>query len=651
MDIRRDNWGSFLMMKSTHSWRFSILFLANFVLLIAVIYFVSARIILKGFDKVEEENAITNGLRLQSALDNELVTLDTTAISWAQWEQARKFVLHTDPIYNKNFIANECNLAALTPTMASAVAYVTLDGTILFAQGFDWQQETVQPFPAELRKELRAGGKLLQVTSADDYVRGILHAKNGVMLVASRGVTYSNGTGKVAGIFVLARFFDDSLLQQMTNQVRLPIEVQELDKNVPSDFAFAEKTLPKGSRESLRVPLDEKVNAVYLRLYDLHNRPVMLARLNAPRYVYQQAINSLRALLLALLTIGAVFGAVLLVTQNSLEHSRRERRKSDDLYRSLALNSSDILFSLDFPSEEMLWFGDSKAFFGTISPAEHNLAAWLERVHPNDRAACETLLRNADEHGFEGEFRMLHDTLTVYVLLRGKKLTQENGVTRLVAAATDITTRKQSEMEKEVLLKEIHHRVKNNMQVISSMLNLQASRLTDEPMRATFQDSQNRIKSMALIHERLYGQNDLAQVDFAGYLEQLTRNLVRSYRLSAVELKLDLQKVQIDIDRAVPCGLIVNELVSNALKHAFSKQGGTLKVQLQYESNDMVKLSIEDDGIGFPEDMDYRNSDSLGLQLVEDFSTQISGTISLERLQPGTRWSIAFPASSITSGT
>ena len=174
------------------------------------------------------------------------------------------------------------------------------------------------------------------------------------------------------------------------------------------------------------------------------------------------------------------------------------------------------------------------------------------------------------------------------------------------------------------------------------MLNLQSSYLPDPALRATFQDSQNRIKSMALIHERLYGQDDLARLDFTAYLEQLTRSLVRTYRTGNTELKLNLAAVEIDIDRAVPCGLIVNELVSDALKHAFPHGNGILEVTL-FSSGENAVLCVQDDGVGFPETLDFRDTDSLGLQLVNDFTAQIGGEVTLERTQPGTRWIVTFP--------
>ena len=198
---------------------------------------------------------------------------------------------------------------------------------------------------------------------------------------------------------------------------------------------------------------------------------------------------------------------------------------------------------------------------------------------------------------------------------------------------------------KEVLLREIHHRVKNNLQVISSLLNMQARRIRDPEALAPFQDSHNRVKSMALVHEKLYRSGNLAGIRFDEYIRDLTTHLFRSYGLSprAVRMVYAVADVPLDIDIAVPCGLIVNELVSNALKYAFPEgREGEIRIGLRATSCGCA-LTVSDTGIGFPEDLDFENTSSLGLQLVCSLTRQIGGCISLDRTA-GTAFTMDLPA-------
>lgn len=201
--------------------------------------------------------------------------------------------------------------------------------------------------------------------------------------------------------------------------------------------------------------------------------------------------------------------------------------------------------------------------------------------------------------------------------------------------------------EKEVLLKEIHHRVKNNMQVISSMLRLQASYIDDPHAHELFLECQNRVKSMALIHEKLYQSQDLARIDFADYLRNLMNHLFRSYSgRSDISLNIEVSDVRLGVDTGIPCGLIVNELVSNALKHAFPDgRSGQITVSLQ-RTNGTYVLSVKDDGVGFPKDVDFRNTPSLGLQLVNTLTTQLEGEVELISNGQGTEFRITFSAES-----
>ena len=199
--------------------------------------------------------------------------------------------------------------------------------------------------------------------------------------------------------------------------------------------------------------------------------------------------------------------------------------------------------------------------------------------------------------------------------------------------------------EKEVLLKEIHHRVKNNLQVISSVLRLQSDYVRDEKILALFNDSQNRIRSMALIHEKLYQSSNLLKINFDEYIRDLTDNLIRSYVSfsSAVTLTTNAIGVWLNIDTAIPCGLIINELVSNSLKHAFleTNQENEIQISITSAHDNEFTLIVRDNGIGFPEDIDFRNTESLGLELVCIFTEQLDGTIELDRSN-GTAFVITF---------
>jgi PAS domain S-box-containing protein len=215
----------------------------------------------------------------------------------------------------------------------------------------------------------------------------------------------------------------------------------------------------------------------------------------------------------------------------------------------------------------------------------------------------------------------------------------------------DITDRKRSDeriraslKEKEVLLKEIHHRVKNNLQVISSLLNLQATQIRDKETAQVFRDSQSRVKAMSLVHERLYQSSDLARIDFAGYVQDVTHHLLRSYQSGprGVRLKVDVDPVSLNIDTAIPCALIINELVSNALKYAFPNgRDGEIRIRMNQIGTDDLNLSISDNGIGFPAGISWEHTDSLGLQLVRSLTDQLNGSIQCQ-LDKGAKFDIRF---------
>ena len=198
--------------------------------------------------------------------------------------------------------------------------------------------------------------------------------------------------------------------------------------------------------------------------------------------------------------------------------------------------------------------------------------------------------------------------------------------------------------ERNVLLKEVHHRVKNNLQIICSLLDLQSDSIPDERSRTYFQSSQDRIRSMALVHQQLYQSRDFASLDFADYIENLTAYLFASYvgENGRISLRVEVEHVSLNIDQSIPCGLILNELVSNALKHAFpDNRSGEIAISLSAGADGWITLTVADDGVGFPAELDLMNTQSLGLQLVEMLAKQLGGRVEM-RSDNGASWSVRF---------
>jgi len=216
----------------------------------------------------------------------------------------------------------------------------------------------------------------------------------------------------------------------------------------------------------------------------------------------------------------------------------------------------------------------------------------------------------------------------------------------------DISERRRAEeqlkaslREKEVLLREIHHRVKNNLQVTSSLLKLQSNSVQDSAAREMFEESRNRIRAMALVHEKLYQSTDLSRINMSEYLEALAALLIRSYGTAEQRVKLELSGtgVLLPIEAAIPCGLILNELISNCLKHAFSgRDSGLIRTSVQRVSPHMLALSVADNGNGLPSGADPMRAETLGLRLVQALAEQLQGRISVHSSGAGTEITVVF---------
>jgi PAS domain S-box-containing protein len=317
-------------------------------------------------------------------------------------------------------------------------------------------------------------------------------------------------------------------------------------------------------------------------------------------------------------------------------------RKSEEKYRTLFESATDAIFILDLEGN----FIDinSAAYTRLGFTKEEMLSLHISRLDPPEFAArVPERLAQISRFG-ETVFESAHlrKDGSIMPVEVNSRLLEYGGQQVYFSIIRDITERKRAEerikqnlKEKELLLREIHHRVKNNMAVISGLLDLQSARIQEDAMKELFNESRQRIKSMALVHDKLYNTEDLSRIDFSDYINSIVKDLISSYNKEGREIitKISAGDILLEIESAIPCGLIINELVTNAMKHAFpGKTGGEITVSFTKSCN-IYTLFIHDNGIGLPEGFDYTRTNTLGLQLVDALTRQLKGNL---KFQSGT---------------
>ncbi|MCL1470539.1 PAS domain S-box protein [Argonema antarcticum] len=340
------------------------------------------------------------------------------------------------------------------------------------------------------------------------------------------------------------------------------------------------------------------------------------------------------------------------------ERKRAEEalRESEERFRQLAENVQDVFWLLSPEGKEILYVSPAyEQIWGR--PCEQLYAdrqSWIDSIEPEDR---ETVLAKMSALGTEKstsvEYRIVQPDGSIrWIWDRSFPIKDEFGkVYRTAGIAEDITDRKLAEaqikaslQEKEILLKEVHHRVKNNMQVISSLLELQSQSLNDALAIDLFRESQNRISSMALIHEQLYQSEHLDRIDLVEYIQSLVANLLQSFGCTnnTIHLNLNVAPIYLNIETAIPCGLIINEVLSNSLKYAFPQGSkGEVSIQFIQLASKEFNLSISDNGIGLPPNFNLETTETLGLRLVRILTRQLKGVLEIDSHQ-GTTFKITF---------
>jgi PAS domain S-box-containing protein len=381
-----------------------------------------------------------------------------------------------------------------------------------------------------------------------------------------------------------------------------------------------------------------------------------------PRYpedIRVETTNTRSYLMAMLISVGLLLLALFWVVAMRKQVARRTRQlqESEQRFRNLLEDVQLAAVNLDTQSR----IGFANKHFLTITGwtrGEILGRVWSDIFAPPELAASQRQEYEAriqdgsmPDHieaeivTRKGERRLLAWTVTI---TRGT----DGNVSGIACIGEDITERKRTEqkleaslLEKEVLLKEVYHRVKNNLQTVSSVLSLQAAAIKDPETRALFVENQHRVRSMALIHEKLYKSKTLAQIDFREYLDGLATSLFRTYWVAGdVSLRVDVQDVSLDIDASITCGLLINELLSNALKYAFPEgKSGEINISMHPVNDSDYVLTFADTGVGFPEGFDPAKSTSLGISLIGNLVRQLNGKMEISS-DSGTRYVITFPS-------
>jgi PAS domain S-box-containing protein len=344
--------------------------------------------------------------------------------------------------------------------------------------------------------------------------------------------------------------------------------------------------------------------------------------------------------------------------RDDIRRAEQALRASDVRFSSFMNNSQTLAFIKDQEGRILYINNTCEKIWGMtladcIGKTTHQL--WppevAGRLHANDAAVIEH-----DESSQLVEEVSLRNGRAVPMLTFRFPFVDGDGRRLLGGVSVDISEQVRTQKAlsaalaaKELLLKEVHHRVKNNLQIISSLLSMQAESLQDAAAAQSLQDSQERVQCMALIHERLNRDGEPDRLDFREYATTLARDLFHSYAVDSerIRLRFELEPVSLGLNQAIPCGLILNELLTNSLKHAFpSDRAGEILVALTWREDQPVKMTVADDGMGLPADFDWKESQSLGLRIMNILGRQLDGTVQREA-GPGTIFSLAFPRTAL----
>jgi PAS domain S-box-containing protein len=656
--------------------------------MLAILTATTRLILLQSFTDLEHRYVEKDVERALNALRADMDALSSTANDWAAWDETYDFASSRDPGYVEANMTDD----VFVNLRLNVLLLVDTGGRKVYGKGYDLEAGQAAAWYADdLLAALPRRPEFLRHDGTADGIVGIVMLPRAPLLLASRPVTDNTGTAPRRGSLLMGRFLGSAEVGRVSARIGLSIGLYSpVDPTAPSDVRDAPGRLAAAG-PILVAPLSTSRVAGYAFIPTGEGQPGLVVRVDGPRDIVSQGMRSIVYLVCSLLLIALVFGTVVILyigrtildriialSRNMLALGARTepgRRvpvggKDQIAYLGAAINGMldaaersarsseafldavpDTIFRID--RDGSIIDARSPARLPLVEAADTLVGQGTEEIVQLYPFISPERLEQTVEATARALATGVPQSLEFDVELDGRQRWFEerivaSGENEAIALVRDVTAARRAEQaeRQEVLLREIHHRVKNNLQVISSLLALQAGTAVDPQARSLLKESQDRVRSMALIHEKLYQSGAERGVSFAEYARDLAAHLRHSYAGDShqVELDVDVEDLSLDMDTSVPCGLIINELVSNALKHAFpGGRAGRVRLGLCRGADGIVVLSVSDNGVGLPAGVDVRAPRTLGLRIVNILAAQIKAVLESSAGE-GTTITLSFPA-------
>ena len=618
-----------------------------------------------------------------SGFNNTVIAMNQTAQDWARWDDAYTFVSGNNP----SFISKNIPSYTFNRTNLNLIIFVNNDGKVMYGKAYDLKTNQYINLPTNLTNFTK-DSPLLSHNNLTG-VSGVINFPEGPMVITTQPIVTSHEQGPIKGTLIMGRFINSYELTPLINIPNGQLSVSSYNStNQPSDVNKILPSLSENNPTSIQ-RLGPNSIAAYTLINDIYGNPAIILKSQMPRTLYNSYIDTVLYFIITIIFFGVFFVGLILysldknvltrldnimgeirdigkkedlkrritVTGNdelsdlassinntvqALQKSERNLEDSEKNYRSIFENTGTAMLIAD---DDMTISLVNKTFENILNQKKEDIEGkqnWIAMLIPEDRKKIEKLHKTHKNNNsqtiipktYETRANIHGDTkdfFATFDFIPGTRMS--------LISLIDITDRKKAERllttslkEKELLLREIHHRVKNSLQLISSLLSLQASEIDDKEIIARYKESENRIHTIALIHESLYQSTNISNIDFRNYVEILIEDIINSYNVNTDRIKsiLQLGDYTLGIETAIPLGLIINELVSNSLKHAFNEYDkGEIQIILE-KNGDTYTLTVKDNGVGLPKDFNFEETSSLGILLINSLVNQLDGKMKVE---------------------